>query len=680
MKSIRSIARNSLTSLTIFFQITAFPMLAYAEEALPSSVDAGSTPTNQVEPAPATPEVDPSKYVLNPETGNYENDTYIWDPTTYQTTPKSPTGYSYNPDTARWETGEWAYDPSSNTYQPNVPVSPPPSQPPALTETAPINDSQLKTTQNNELSPNLFNTSNNPDETITNEQAASSFFDGFYNTTISNHIYSEAKSGNAAVTQNTMAGSALTGDASAIANLLNILQTAFSPGGSGNMSTFIANIDGNVVGDIMIDPGVIPTNNLSVEDNVASDVAINVENNGSIYNDINLTAQSGDALVNSNTKAGNAISGYATAIANVVIMINSSIASGDSFFGILNINGNFNGDILMPPNALDYLLASSLPRTTVNLNDLNNSEISSNATNNTTIANNVNATAISGNATVSGNTAAGSALSGNADTEVTILNMTGSNIVGSNALLVFVNVLGEWVGLLVNAPTGSTAAGYGGGIENYSSITANNLNFNAINNNAITNNINVAAITGDAEVSNNTLAGDARTGNATAKVNLANIVNSNIALTNWFGVLFINVFGSWTGSFGVNTAAGTTAPINPSSPPPVVGFNPGTGGQGGAVQGSSTVGGRGGGSVLPAATLGGRGGGDVELAVARGTTPVLLASAQSDGEVLGASTVPLAETGTQFNWLIGLASLLLLVAAVIGQRVISALRARKSGN
>jgi hypothetical protein len=34
------------------------------------------------------------------------------------------------------------------------------------------------------------------------------------------------------------------------------------------------------------------------------------------------------------------------------------------------------------------------------------------------------------------------------------------------------------------------------------------------------------------------------------------MINNNLSLNGWFGLLFINVFGSWNGSFGVNTSAG----------------------------------------------------------------------------------------------------------------------------
>src|SRR5581483_3509779 len=77
-------------------------------------------------------------------------------------------------------------------------------------------------------------------------------------------------------------------------------------------------------------------------------------------------------------------------------------------------------------------------------------------------------------------------------------------------------------------------------------------------NEVINNNINATATTGDATVADNIMGGNATSGNATVSVNLLNILNSDISLTGWFGVLFINVFGNWSGDFGVITPAVTT--------------------------------------------------------------------------------------------------------------------------
>jgi hypothetical protein len=81
-------------------------------------------------------------------------------------------------------------------------------------------------------------------------------------------------------------------------------------------------------------------------------------------------------------------------------------------------------------------------------------------------------------------------------------------------------------------------------------------------NQAITNTVRVGAESGDALVAENTSAGNARSGDATASVNIMNMINNSISLDGWFGILFINVFGTWQGSFGIDTIAGNPVPVS----------------------------------------------------------------------------------------------------------------------
>jgi hypothetical protein len=171
------------------------------------------------------------------------------------------------------------------------------------------------------------------------------------------------------------------------------------------------------------------------------------------------------------------------------------------------------------------------------------------------IVNNVALAAKSGSAAVLGNTSAGNATTGSADTNVVIFNLSGHAVIAKDSLLVFVNVLGKWIGVIVDAPTGATSALIGNGVVS-DTATQPDLTVSAQTTNVITNTITLAAQSGDATVQNNTLAGNAKTGSASASANIANIVGSQLGLSQWFGVLFINVFGSWTGSFGINTVAG----------------------------------------------------------------------------------------------------------------------------
>ena len=136
-------------------------------------------------------------------------------------------------------------------------------------------------------------------------------------------------------------------------------------------------------------------------------------------------------------------------------------------------------------------------------------------------------------------------------------------------------MLGEWYGIIIDAPAGATAAIIGNNVES-DTISTPNLNLSSDNKVEIVNNITLTSQSGDAAVRSNTIAGDAISGDATASVNLANIVGSRFSLSGWFGLLFINVFGKWFGNFGVETVPPTPVVENPSSGTvePVIKFVP----------------------------------------------------------------------------------------------------------
>lgn len=524
--------------------------------------------TTQTPATASTPQTGPDKptgaesssYVQNKETGNWESDTYIWDPNTGKTTPKNEAKYSYNPATSQWETTEWRYDAPSGKYVPNVvttsnqaPVDLSPEEKAKALENTASESGAPSSTPAKEANSQSADSNNGAKKNTDNE----GFFSGFFNAVISNDIGSSATSGDAAVSGNTQGGSATSGDAAAIANIINMLQSTW--GWAGDFTSFMADIYGNVVGDIVLNPEKTGLNPSTPK----MDVDINAENNASINNNVNLQAKSGDATVSKNTKAGNATSGDATAVANIINLINSSISAGNSFMGMVNIHGNLDGDILLPPEILKQIKALSLGQT--------NTNVTAKSATYHTINNNITQNTTSGNAAVDKNTQAGSATTGNTANDLSIINLTGRQVVGDNALLVFVNVFGKWVGMIVDAPAGSTSAALGGGITANKTMSGapinGNLEINEKNNHTINNNVTVGAESGDATVSENTSAGNATTGDTETAVNIANISNSQLALTKWFGVLFINVFGFWNGSFGVDTSAGEKpAPVvTPSS-------------------------------------------------------------------------------------------------------------------
>ncbi len=523
--------------------LVGFPNPAASADTTPAPAPSTASTTTT---GPQKPNGSDAKtYTYNATTGLWENAYYTWDPATGKTTPKTPQDYSYNPATGMWDTPTYKYDTASGTYVPNTPPAP----------TAPT-----ATTANN-TAPSTAASTGPGSSTVANATAANDqTYNGFYNASISNKTTSQALSGNATVASNTTGGDATSGNATDTSTILNLLQSSASFIGSNGISTFTSAVNGNVVGDLLLDPALImslqPASDSSSTNSLSNNLTVNNNASTAINNDITVGATSGDATVNKNTSGGSATTGDANAIANVINVANSDLTAGQTFIGTINIYGNLDGDILLPANLLQSLVASNGPGSNATIASSTTNDLGVHSAVAQTIDNNVVTSAVSGNATVANNTSAGNGTTGNANTNVTLLNLTGHKLVAADSLLVFVNVLGNWVGLIMDAPTGATSAALAGNVSSDTTM-ANTADITDTSTTAITNKVNVKAQSGDASVTNNTSAGDATSGNATASANILNIANDNLTLSNWFGVLFINVFGTWSGSFGVNTAAGT---------------------------------------------------------------------------------------------------------------------------
>lgn len=436
-------------------------------------------------------------------------------PTTVAPTPpagetKKEPAYTYNPETGTWDSKQWKFNPETGTYErPPKPVVIEPETPP---------------TDQSSVDKNVDT-----------------------NVKVDTNVTSDATTGNSTVAENTKAGNATTGDASSIATILNTVNSTVGTGNNQKVATFTQDILGDVKGDIILYPTLLKAM-LEAEATQGSGT-INAQTNMDVANNVNVSATSGDASVTGNTEAGNATTGSAHAVANVVNILNSMIAAQDSFIGTINIYGNLEGDILVAPDFIPQMLASNGGESSGDM------KVSTQDT--TTIVNNISAVAESGAASVFGNTTGGSASTGDAKSNVVIFNVSGHDIIAKNSLLVFVNVLGTWVGMIVDAPANATAAMVGNGVTKNEQYKPD-LTVAAQSNQGITNTIAVTANSGDATVANNTTGGNATTGNATALANVANVSNSQFGFSDWFGVLFINVYQSWHGSFGIDTSYGNT--------------------------------------------------------------------------------------------------------------------------
>ncbi len=533
----------------------------------------------------------------------WENTYYSWNPVTKQYTAKYSQAPVYNPDTNAYEHTIWEYISSDGQYQPRVLSTPATvaqqvaagDPPPATQQT----DATGQTTGNGTLAQsNGTSTVDNGNGTDSNNTVLNNN-NTIINADLSNYasvltsLDSNATSGNAYALQNTTVGNVGTGDAAAVANILNMIQSSWNPA-NGDLNLFSADLYNNYFGDLLFDPSIALGNGTDSTNNIANNgtqsLTLNVEENASIQNDINLSAQSGDANANENTTVGNVSTGDAYVVANLINMINSMITTGESFIGNINLYGDLNGDILLPSSILEILLGNGTGSTnTIGSNQ--NTDIDADINTNSSITNNTDLTASSGNAEANANTTVGDVGTGDASTNVNEQNIIGQNIQGTKGLLVFVNVLGTWVGMLFNAPGTSSIVG-GNGTDSTNSIannTTTNADINVDRNYEIVNNLNLDAASGNATANANTDVGNVSTGNASSSANILNLIDSNVNFTDWFGVLFINVFGNWQGSFGVNTAAGGS----PASTP--------TGGRGAGEQQPTTTSSEGGGGTNLAA-------------------------------------------------------------------------------
>ncbi len=588
--------KRMLSSLLLSMMLLVqAPVAALAAET--DTVAASPSPSATASPSPspsASPDPEPE---LPPKPG------YVYNDSTAKWQEANLGSFTWDAGLGRWVSPLYWYDSQVGWYHitaaPTLSVSPEPT--PLAPASTTLDNSGISSGDGANATTATGASNSNTGPGSTNSAAINNANTLLANATslanITNTAFSTALSGSANVSTNTSAGNATTGAASVVANYLNLLSSMWS-WGTGGLSTFILDIWGNHVGDINIDiPGASggggvlgscggasnsTTGPLSL--NTASSSCSNTTtgNNstkGSIVNNINLNAESGAANVENNTSGGNAVSGDATASLNIINMINSSIGAGRSFFGMINIYGSLDGDILFPGLSLDDAIAGSAS------GSANNASTGAGSTNNAALTNsndgtvnnsatgafnnNIDANAESGAANVANNTSAGTATSGSAGTNTNTFNLFNMDIFGDNAVLVLINNMGTWVGRIMNLPGGesggalltsnATVSNSNTGAGSVNNATSNNSNSGTINNSAsgtITNNVNANAQSGDANVQNNTNAGSARSGDARVATNIANIFGSTLRFGKVFGILIVNVFGSWNGSVGVDTAAG----------------------------------------------------------------------------------------------------------------------------
>ena len=352
---------------------------------------------------------------------------------------------------------------------------------------------------------------------------------------------------------NNGATTAKTGDANTSGTAVTGVNTNLS-----GVSVSEFNVTGQQKGDIVLSPEALAANCIENCNNGGNSTNTTQTNNAQVGNNLTLSANSGDNKSNFNTGGDTTITtGNANVSANALTFANNNIA-GNVTYGVVNIYGNLEGDIVLPAQSTSFDVVSSSSATTTQNNDV---KITNTLTLDTNTGNNNAGFNTDGNTTVT---------TGQSSVDTNVLNIANSNVNGT-WWLVLVNEAGNWIGKLVGAPDGAHMAGSAGTeftVSPDGQVSASLANNGTGSENTIqtqtesattTTQSNSADIANTLHLSANTGGNDARfntngqnniaTGNANIIANLVNFVNNNIVGNGKLVVTVVNVFGSWLGDF-----------------------------------------------------------------------------------------------------------------------------------
>lgn len=369
-----------------------------------------------------------------------------------------------------------------------------------------------------------------------------------------NNVNVSAVSGNNVTSENVDKALTDTGDALALAEVLNVVNTNIVASQVAivhlNLEVFSgSDIDLNEIWKQII--SIDDSGMLQVEDPKASyKLWMSVENGNTadLVNTIRVNAVSGGNVSNNNGAAETS-TGDATALANVTNIVNTNILGSKFVWGTINIFAPQSLNIIFPRPTWFLPSVEQEGSGGVNVQNSNSAEIE----------NSVSTAANSGNnlaGTITGTT---ETTSGGATAVTNTVNIVNTDINLNNWFLLMLNNMGDWSGKIVgwNSPTDVITPNLGvnifdssSGMLNLNADTAGEDNpFEMRNKNtgSVVNDIQVTADTGNNKSVDNLGNTAITTGTAKALANLMNIVNTNIVGSRWFWAN-VNILGNWSGN------------------------------------------------------------------------------------------------------------------------------------
>lgn len=334
-----------------------------------------------------------------------------------------------------------------------------------------------------------------------------------------------------------------TGDATASANIVNELNTTQI--GSWNwieiinqFSALDNDIDLSEIGGNINNPDLIEAlqQNEFTKDGVVNrqlaDLISSVNNSNftSIHNIVDIKVETGGN--ESTSETGMATSGDVQVDLNLVNIANTNVIGNNTFFSVINLFDNQSGDLILPYE-LDFIPVQGVEdvyvSTTPEVQNGNSSQIENNISVISNTGNNNGSVVKTGDDTV----------------KLNVIDYANINITDSNFLLLHINNYGNWTGT-IDGWWGNQQANNNGLVLWYKlpvsqpEITPQTEVKN--NNQAeIVNDINLEANTGENQ------AVLVETGSSNIKVDIFNLVNTNIIGNNWYYGM-VNIFDDFSGN------------------------------------------------------------------------------------------------------------------------------------
>jgi uncharacterized repeat protein (TIGR01451 family) len=265
---------------------------------------------------------------------------------------------------------------------------------------------------------------------------------------------------------------------------------------------------------------------------------INVAEN--IENTTVANADSGNNTIENSSGKTTITTGSAEATASAINFINTNIVGNNWLLAVINIVGNWTGDLIVPGEGVFQTSSGQMV-----FDKVVNSNIAEN------IKNFILGSANTGGNTIDDQNGSAGIQTGNATSGSQGVDMVNTNIVNNNWFFLMINNSGNWIGRVINwdkeKNSQNTVFEYDFGSlesEQDAQKVVSVFNYNTAEN--ITNSVIATANTGNNEISADGKA-SIKTGNASAWASAINFINTNIVGNNWFFGL-VNNTGTWKGN------------------------------------------------------------------------------------------------------------------------------------